>query len=214
MIDEGLDPLVREVRADHRVEERAIFEIQEQVELVAGVLAVQRAPLGIVQRVPAGDERELAQVGVVAQRQEVGVRALDAVDQVDLGGRQIVDHQPVPRDERGDLLVLLDVAVRVERELKAQVAGRERRLGERDPPDLHAGRIVDDHGDRGRATERCHRDLDCAGRVRGEVGEYHGRRRQEVVAGERVLAAGGRLGPGRPTVSRGPRRGGSRRART
>ena len=97
MIDERLDPLVRERRAHDRLEERAILDVEEQVQLVTGVLAVALVALGVGQRRPARHERELAEGRVVAQGKQIGVGALHRVDQMELRGREILDHDRLRR---------------------------------------------------------------------------------------------------------------------
>ena len=72
-------------------------------------------------------------VGVVAQREQVRVRALDGVDQVDLRGREILDHElRRPRAAAAIALLLRRVALGIEREPQPQIARRERRLGQRE----------------------------------------------------------------------------------
>ena len=59
---------------------------------------------------PPGDEGELAQRRIVAQREQVRVRPLDRVDQVDARGGEVLDLEPLAGDERRDRLLLGRVA--------------------------------------------------------------------------------------------------------
>ncbi len=185
VIDERLGALVREIRPHDRVEERAVFPVQEQVQLVARVLRVELAALRVGQHVPARDECELAQRRVVGEREQIRVRALDAVDEVQLRGREILDDELLAGAQRLHRLALHRVARGIERDLEPQIARRERRLAEMHVRERRAGRIVDDDRQRRRAPELRERDRD---RVVGghEVREHRRCVGEEVVANVRV----------------------------
>ena len=79
---------------------------------LAGVLA----PLAIGELMPARDEVELAQRRVVAQCEQVRMCALDRIDQMQLGGGEVLDDELATGDERRDHLFLGRVPRGIQRE--------------------------------------------------------------------------------------------------
>jgi hypothetical protein len=123
-VDERLVALVGEVGADDAVEEFGVAEVEEQVELVAGVLGVLAAAGGVVEGVPLAEEPELAQGIGGAEREEDLVRAGGGVDELELAGAHVLDDEHAAGGGSVDAALLAEVAVVGEGEAQAEVAGR------------------------------------------------------------------------------------------
>ena len=103
-------------------EEVGVAEVEEQVQLVAGVFGVLAAAGGVVEGVPLGEEAELAEGLGGAEGEQELVGAGGGVDQLELAGAEVVDDEGGAGGDAVDAALLAEVAVVGEGEAEPEVA--------------------------------------------------------------------------------------------
>ena len=165
LVHEILETLVPEVRRDNRVEERAVLLVDEEVELVRGVLAVQFAFLLVALPSPIRKEAEF------------GERAASA---------RVEREKELVKFAHGRIALRVPgVGKRVEPLLHAQVERRERHGRPRKRNLVDCMPVGDDHRDVLHPRRLREIDLDKAVLTGFQVREHRHRIRQEIAADER-----------------------------
>ena len=130
VIHEGLVLLVLEVRRDDRPEELGVLVVEEEAQLVAGVLGVLAQLLRRVQVGPVGDERELLEGRVAAERGQQAIGLGHSVADLEAGGRRVGDSQTVFGRHGGDEFLLGIGFGRVQAAGEPKLTGLDRRVFE------------------------------------------------------------------------------------
>ena len=159
------------------------------MELVAGVLGVE-CPflLGFLFR-PGQEERELGQLGIFGQRRVQAVDPGQAVVGLEAAGRHVGQHEGLLRRQDAHLLLLGEVALRVQSVPQPQVDKLGRLFGQHRAPVGRVERIDGNHVDHGVRADDLALNLDYPFLVRHQVDHHGGGIGQEVQIGE--VAAGG-----------------------
>ena len=89
LVHEGLVLLVGEVRGDDFVEEGLVLALEEEVQLMAGVLAVFGEFLVIFELRPVQHKGELGEVSVAAERGEEAVDTAEGVVGFEFAGEDV-----------------------------------------------------------------------------------------------------------------------------
>ena len=189
VVHEGLVALVGEVGRDGLLEEVGVLLVEEEAELVAGILAVQLALLVDLELGPLEEEAELHERGVAA---EGGVKAVDAgqgVVGLELAGGDVVENELLALGHHLDLLLLGEVLVGLEAGGEAQVVRGHVLLGQ---GHLAVGGVegIDGHDvESGVGAQVGAFEGHGAVLVGPQVGEHDGGLAKEVEIGEALLGA-------------------------
>ena len=128
VVEEGLVELLGEERLHHRVEEGAVLLPEEEVQLVAGELLVERLLLGERLAGPRRHEREPGEIFAARDRHQQPERAVERVVDLDLCGPRVGECGHAARGDEFDAPLLDQVLAAVEGLREAAGTWRHRLL--------------------------------------------------------------------------------------
>ena len=155
---------------------------------MAGVLRVERPLLFRLELRPVEHERELHQFRIVVERQEQAVHAGELIVGFKLRRGDVVQDETLADGSDRDLLLLREVALRIETGQQPQIEDLGHRFGERYAAIRGAHRIDSDDVQMLMIAERLPIECHHAILVRREVHEDGTRMGEEVEVGEIAIA--------------------------